>query len=98
MRRRAPKKIHIQHKADLPVANKTVALLGKHGFGCTSFSSNGVGVYRKNELDSNGDIPVDAWLFYSRREFCVFYEVLEKLEEAEKKLWNYIQYLPKMGL
>src|ERR1700689_4318805 len=98
MRRQVPKKIRVQCKADLPMANKTIALLGKYGYGCTSFNSNGVGVYRKRELDSNGDIPVDAWLFYSRREFLVLYETLERLEEAEKKLWNYIQYLPKMGL
>jgi hypothetical protein len=94
--RRVPKKVSVPNIADLPLATEIGKLLAKYGYGMTSFGSAGVGLYKKSAL-KDGDVPVDCWYFFSKREFAIFYEVLKQLEESDRKLNNYIKHLSTIG-
>lgn len=99
-----PPRRHIANKVRVPDINdisdtrKATLLLHQYGYGITSFSGAGVGIYSFSSLDDDGSLPVDAWIFYTKREFIPFMEALQKLQEAEKKLAAYAKYLPRMGL
>ena len=94
--RKVPQKVKVSNIADLPQATEVGKLLDKYGYGMTSFSSSGVGLYKKSEL-KNGDIPVDCWYFFSKREFSIFYDALKRADEAEKKVINYVKHLNNIG-
>lgn len=83
--------------ADLPLATEVGKLLAKYGYGMTYFGGSGVGLYKKNELTKNGDVPVDCWYFFSKREFAMLYSILQQLEESDRKLNNYIAHLSRIG-
>lgn len=71
---------------DLPDLKQVAPLLNRYGYGITAWCSEGVGLYRRDQLRYDGTVPVDAWVFLSSKEFSVVRDLLLQLEAADSEL------------
>lgn len=88
----------IDNGIDLVEYNSIRTSLNKRGYGITYFGKDGVNFYRISSIKPDkGDanktiIPITNFYSFSKKEFIIFLDVIERLEETEEKLSRYIRF------
>lgn len=92
-----PTKIRLDSKSEIKRLKEISLLLNRHGyapvrFGKDTFGKDAVEFYKKEDIKDNA-VPAHFYYKMSGKEFIAFLSVLQKLDEAEKKMLRYVEYV-----
>lgn len=74
--------------------NQTSSLLSRHGYKVSEFGKNVVAFYKAAELKKeNNSVPMHSFYKMEKKDFSVFVEAIQKLDDMEKKMNNYIKFV-----
>ena len=93
--KKLPQRITVPNTSDLPLMHEVLGIISKYGYGMIYFGKSGASFYKKTDV-KDGYIPIDKYFFFSRKETMMLIDVLKKLDEANKKVNNYILQLSRL--
>lgn len=95
MRVSIPKKMRVDTKSNLEDCNKIQELFNRHGFGISHFGPRGVVFYDKKYRVKNS-VPIDSIFNMNKKEFIIFVNIMNRLDESKKKMSEYIKFVSKL--